>query len=163
MCRLCISVGRILSCKMGGVLTGGLQRSAPEACSVYAVHSLSRTRLFLVMPHNLSPAKPQALFFFYLWVIARDLQHQFLLCFVCNYIRVALITALGSQWFPSSVFQEKSASGLCCWDHKQEWEWVDPELGRSSSIKGRECLFLCLNGKHMGTWAHLSADRSCSN
>lgn len=70
MCRLSISVGRILSCKMRGVLTGGLQRSAPEACSVYVVHSLSRTRLFLVIPHNPSPANPQALFFCYLWVLA---------------------------------------------------------------------------------------------
>lgn len=163
-CRLCISVGTVLGCKVCGVLTGALQRGAPEIHLVYAVHSLGRTRLFLVMPHNPSPANPQAVFILNLWVLARDLQQQFLLCFVCNYIRrVALITALGSQRFPSSVFQEKSASGLCCWDHKQEWEWVDPELGRSSSIKGRECLFPCLNGKHIGTWAHLSADRSCSN
>lgn len=156
-------MGRVLGCKVCGVLTGRLQRGAPEIRSVYAVHFLGRTRLFLVMPHNPSPANPQAVSFLNLWGLARDLQHQFLWCFVWNYIRAALITALGSQWFPSSVFQEKSASGLCCWDHKQEWEWVDPELGRSSSIKGRECLFPCLNGKHIGTWAHLSPDHSCRN
>lgn len=138
-------------------------RGAPEACSVCTVHSLGRTRLFLVMLHNPSPANPQAVSFPNLWVLLRDLQYQFLLCFLCNYIRVVLIAASGSQWFPSSVFQVKSASGLCCWDHKQEWEWVDPELRRSSSIKGREYLFPCLNGKHIGTWAYLSADRSCSN
>lgn len=135
---------------MCGVLTGRLQRSAPETCSVYAVDSLGRTRLFLVMPHNPSPANPQALSFLYLWVLARDLQHQFLLCFVCNYIRVALMITLGSQWFPSSVFQEKSASGLCCWDHKQEWEWVDPELGGQVASKEGNVSFHVLM---VNTWA----------
>lgn len=67
--------------------------------NVYAVHSLGRIRLFLVLPHNLSTATPRAVSFLNVWVVARDLQHQFLLCFVCNYIRRALIAALAVSGF----------------------------------------------------------------
>lgn len=76
--------------------------------NVYAVHPLGRIRLFLVMPHNLSTTNTRALSFLYLWVVARDLQHQFLLCFVCNYWRRALIAALAVSGFLLVFSKRKS-------------------------------------------------------
>lgn len=76
--------------------------------NVYAVHPLGRIRLFLVMPHNLSTTNPRAVSFLYLWVVARDLRHQFLLCFVCNYWRRALIAALAVSGFLLVFSKRKS-------------------------------------------------------